>query len=103
MQISGSFKSFRGKPFLHLCRLISPVNDEVAPISAARQSGIPETSAVVTRRSIGRGCAALDHTSSSVSVTAADLLDGRLLPWQNVDHETKRRRFREVRWWFYSG
>jgi hypothetical protein len=33
--------------------------DEVAPFSAARHSGIPETKAMVTSRAFGCGCAAL--------------------------------------------
>ena len=36
-----------------------PVGDEVAPFSAARHSGIPETKATVTPRTFGCGCAAL--------------------------------------------
>jgi len=36
-----------------------PVGDEVAPFSAARNSDVPATSAMVTPRAFGCGCAAL--------------------------------------------
>jgi|YNPNPStandDraft_1061719.scaffolds.fasta_scaffold02079_13 hypothetical protein len=46
----------------------SPVGDEVASVSAARDSGIPATSAIVTPRVFGCGCAAAELPDAAVGV-----------------------------------
>jgi len=57
---------------------LSTVGDEVAPFGAARHGGILGTSAMVTPRAFGCGCAALRHVRYR-RTAASQLFPGRHL------------------------